>query len=513
MFKNKILISGIILIVFSSCTPKVYKQKLISLSQSRVFLDFDFKHSSLKQTHNDISESSKLKTKKRTNSKGVTFTYFTWVDKKNKITYQIYLNEDAMEIVVHNKGDEVIWVLWNDLVFNSHNGIEKLVSKEKNQRAAPGETILRRFTYPSLQQKIPYSKNSPDRPFINFKFIKEVDNTKAKEKARESETVLDDIVLLGPDYKPAYWKNEDNSGRLFRTYWDGMQTAMDDELVKAKEKYLNQNYSVQLSSEINGVANDYLLSFSIADIKISEKTNIKPLPKLGDPYDRDEHSRSHSGYNTFNIKTTLPFEYKLAEVFVLERPKPTENYEIDKFVNETFNLNERVVDLKIKLQKVSDGLASSNKILAAIDKHPKGAIGWSTDKLSKGTSKTVNNLKNLNSTITSDDINPAQYLRKELSTLKSGITDGAAKLKTVPNDLKFIGKDAVDLLKSSGDVLKAAKGLKLLQAPAAISAVNATTSILKNLPKEVKSVGVELKKVMEEIDKALKNIQNLLSTK
>ena len=511
MFKNPFLILSTILFFIVGCAPTVYKQKQIDRVQSRVFLDFDFQHSSLKQNGNDISESSNLETKKRTNSKGVTFPYFTWVDKKNKILYQINLNEDAMEIIVDNEGDEVVWVLWRDLVFNTHHGIEKLTF-EKDQRAAPGETIFRQFEYPSLQRKISYSKNSPDPPFANFEFIKEVDNTKAKEDARESESKWDDLVLILPDYEPAYWKNNDNSGRLFRTYMDAVGTPIEYELVLAKKKYLNQNYYVKLSSEINGVANDYLLSFNIADIKISEKTNIAPLPKLGEPYNANAFEQLHRGWGTFKIKTTLPSEYKLAEVFVLKRPKLIGNYEIDKFVNETFKLNEKVVELKIKLQKVSDGLAGSNKILAAIDKHPKGAMGWSTEKLSKGTSKAVNNVKNIHSTITTDDINPAQYLRKELGTLKSGIADGAKTLKTVPNDLKSIGQDAVGLIKSSGDVLNAAKSLKLLQAPAAISAVNATTSILKNIPKEVKFVGDELKKVMEEIDKVLKNIQNLLSS-
>ena len=199
-----------------------------------------------------------------------------------------------MEIIVDNEGDEVVWVLWRDLVFNTHHGIEKLTF-EKDQRAAPGETIFRQLDYPSLQRKISYSKNSPDPPFANFEFIKEVDNTKAKEDARESESKWDDLVLILPDYEPAYWKINDNSGRLFRTYMDAVGTPIEYELVLAKKKYLNQNYYVKLSSEINGVANDYLLSFNIADIKISEKTNIAPLPKLGEPYNTNAFEQLHRG--------------------------------------------------------------------------------------------------------------------------------------------------------------------------------------------------------------------------
>ena len=194
------------------------------------------------------------------------------------------------------------------------------------------------------------------------------------------------------------------------------------------------------------------------------------------------------------------------------RPADCGSAEIDNFKNAAFDLNDKIVELKEKLKGVSDGLAESNEVLAAIGKHPDGALGWATAKVSKGTSKAVNSAQTINKETPGDDLNPFQYLREELSTLKSGVVDGAAELKSVPDDLKAIGEQAKSLLASAGELPKAAKSLGFSKAPAALKSIKATTGVLKNIPNEVTSIGDESKKVMEEIDKVLKNIQSILST-
>ena len=107
---------------------------------------------------------------------------------------------------------------------------------------------------------------------------------------------------------------------------------------------------------------------------------------------------------------------------------------------------------------------------------------------------------------------PSKFLTNKLGTLKSGVVDGAAELKSVPDDLKAIGEQAKSLLASAGELPKAAKSLGFSKAPAALKAIKATTGVLKNIPNEVTAIGDESKKVMEEIDKVLKNIQSILST-
>jgi len=195
----------------------------------------------------------------------------------------------------------------------------------------------------------------------------------------------------------------------------------------------------------------------------------------------------------------------------IERPADCGSAEIDNFKNAAFDLNDKIVELKEKLKGVSDGLAESNEVLAAIGKHPDGALGWATAKVSKGTSKAVNSAQTINKETTGDDLNPFQYLREELSTLKSGVVDGAAELKSVPDDLKAIGGQAKSLLASAGELPKAAKSLGM-KAPKALKLIKATTGVLKNIPNEVAAIGDEAKKVLEEIDSLLKNIESILSS-
>ena len=189
------------------------------------------------------------------------------------------------------------------------------------------------------------------------------------------------------------------------------------------------------------------------------------------------------------------------------RPPDCGSAEIDNFKNAAFDLNNKIVELKEKLKGVSDGLAESNDVLAAIGAHSGGAIGWAKDELSKGVSSSTN-------AVASGDIpnSPLKFLTNKLGTLKSGVVDGAAELKSVPDDLKAIGEQAQSLLASAGELPKAAKSLGFSKAPAALKSIKATTGVLKNIPNEVTAIGDESKKVMEEIDKVLKNIQSILST-
>ena len=199
------------------------------------------------------------------------------------------------------------------------------------------------------------------------------------------------------------------------------------------------------------------------------------------------------------------------EKTTVEKPQPSGNAKIDKFVDQSFDLNDKIIALKDKLENVSKELEGSNAVLSEIGKHPNGPLGWASEQMSKGASKAVNNAKSDNR-LKADALNPAQHLRKKLQKMKSGIVAGATQLKSDPDDLKVIGNQAQTLLSSAGELPAEAKSLGFMGAPKALKAIKAASGILKNIPGEVASVGGEAKNVLEEIDQVLKNIQSILGT-
>jgi len=228
------------------------------------------------------------------------------------------------------------------------------------------------------------------------------------------------------------------------------------------------------------------------------------------------------------------------------RPADCGSAEIDNFKNAAFDLNDKIVELKEKLKGVSDGLAESNDVLAAIAAHSEGPLGWSRQqiaiailKATQGPTFNVETNPVVEKVLTafkeaegslqekiiiaiakaseeSDALvaidmdkfitlkinyDPTKMIREKLGTLKSGVVDGAEELKSVPDDLKAIGGQAQSLLASAGELPKAAKSLGFSKAPAALKSIKATTGVLKNIPNEVTAIGDESKKVMEEIGK------------
>ena len=255
------------------------------------------------------------------------------------------------------------------------------------------------------------------------------------------------------------------------------------------------------------------------------------------------------------------------------RPGATGSPEIDNFVKTTFDLNDKIVELKEKLKGVSDGLTESNKVLSEIGNSSSGPVGWALVELQKGFSKSKNSITTAVQSLQSDipdlpeiyfalikesmiapetleellkgtepeealvatfnkkakekgvpttskewikslnlELDPTKALKLKLGKINEGIVGGKDKLVSVPDDLKAIGEQAKSLLASAGELPKAAKSLGFSKAPAALKSIKATTGVLKNIPNEVTAIGDESKKVMEEIDKVLKNIQSILST-
>ena len=253
------------------------------------------------------------------------------------------------------------------------------------------------------------------------------------------------------------------------------------------------------------------------------------------------------------------------------RPGATGSSEIDNFVTAAFDLNDKIGDLKEKLESVSNGLNKSNAVLADIGNSSSGPIGWAMMELQKGMSKSKNSITAAVQALQSDvpdlpeiyfglikesltapetlaelvkgtqpeqalvltfnkkakekgvpttskewimslnlELDPTKTLRTKLDTINEGVLGGKDKLVSVPDDLKAIGGQAQSLMSSAAQLPKAAKSLGM-KAPKALKAIKATTDVLKNIPNEVKSIGDETKKVMEEIDQVLKNIKEILS--
>ena len=77
----------------------------------------------------------------------------------------------------------------------------------------------------------------------------------------------------------------------------------------------------------------------------------------------------------------------------ISRPKSTGNSTIDAFVTDSYDLNDKIVDLKGTLKEVSKGLKESNAILSSINSHPDGPLGWASAELAKDSLSTLYLLK------------------------------------------------------------------------------------------------------------------------
>ena len=82
-------------------------------------------------------------------------------------------------------------------------------------------------------------------------------------------------------------------------------------------------------------------------------------------------------------------------------PEPQVVDEIDNFVTSTFDLNDKIVDLKEKLESVSNGLSKSNAVLSDIGNSASGPVGWAMMELQKGIAKSKNSII-ASATITSE---------------------------------------------------------------------------------------------------------------
>ena len=153
-----------------------------------------------------------------------------------------------------------------------------------------------------------------------------------------------------------------------------------------------------------------------------------------------------------------------------KRPAPVGNSQIDNFINSAFDLNDKLLALKTKLDGVSSGLKESNAIIVEISNYPDGPTAWASSQLAAGTSKAMNNLKSINVSAGMDGLNPGQQLRNVLQTLKSGISDGKDELATVPNDLATLASEATNLISSAAALPGAAASLGL-KAPKALKAI------------------------------------------
>ena len=360
---------------------------------------------------------------------------------------------------------------------------------------------------------------------------------------------------------PKYYHDQEYTEKALERY----QEFLDDfQRSKLKEEVLT---SIELLREKLGLK---LYETGILYMKMDEFESAKiALERVVDSYyDTEIINLANQGLgvlkenNSKKIKKFIRINNRLPKKINKNnksnnRPKATGSPEIDNFKNAAFDLNDKIVELKDKLKSVSDGLAESNDVLAAIAAHSEGPLGWSRQQIAiailKATQgptfnvetnpaveKVLTAFKEVEGSLQEKIIiaiskaseesdalvaidmdkfitltinyDPTKMIREKLGILKTGVVDGAEELKSVPDDLKAIGEQAKSLLASAGELPKAAKSLGFSKAPAALKSIKATTGVLKNIPNEVTAIGDESKKVMEEIDKVLKNIQNILST-
>lgn len=226
------------------------------------------------------------------------------------------------------------------------------------------------------------------------------------------------------------------------------------------------------------------------------KINIKPSSEIKSGSGPLAKPRSYSKKLKSGSKNT-------------KKPGATGSSEIDDFVNSVYDLNDKLLALKEKLDNISNGLKESNEIISEINNNPEGTLGWVSNQLAKGTSKAVNNYKTINISAGLDGLNPAQKLRDVLQKLKSGVVDGKNKLGTIPNDLESLANEATNLISSASSLPQAAASLGF-KAPKGLKAIKDASGVINNIPKQVSTMGSSVKSIAEEIEQFMKNIGNLL---
>jgi len=249
----------------------------------------------------------------------------------------------------------------------------------------------------------------------------------------------------------------------------------------------------------------------------------------------------------------------------IKEPEKIGNEKIDNFVVSASSLNDRLKALRDKLVKVSDRLEKTNNVLVDIDEHPDGPIGWGKDQgilafsrivrppkvgtdveevfveLSEAEEGFIDKLAaainakadwefidklavEINKPTEDDqekilidmllslkvDYDFIKIVHEKLVIIKDSIHDGKSSLDTVPDDLKAIGLEAQQLLNLAAELSVEAKSLGSRKAPAALKAIETTSSLLRNIQEEVKQIDDELQKVLQEIEKVFPKIDGVL---
>ena len=215
-----------------------------------------------------------------------------------------------------------------------------------------------------------------------------------------------------------------------------------------EHRFDNMDYMPKYSSLSFNVG--YAISKSSGGTKIGMGPSAKPK--------KESSKKSRKSSSNKSKKDSGP-----------KRPAPVGNSQIDT-QNSAFDLNDKLLALKTKLDDVSSGLKESNAIIVEISNYPDGPTAWASSQLAAGTSKAMNNLKSINVSAGMDGLNPGQQLRSVLQTLKSGISDGKDELATVPNDLATLASEATNLTSSAAALPGAAASLGL-KAPKALKAI------------------------------------------
>jgi len=200
---------------------------------------------------------------------------------------------------------------------------------------------------------------------------------------------------------------------------------------------------------------------------------------------------TEKGYLNVKVTPALVVPTALGGTSRIDRPVDVGNAEIDNFKNAAYDLNDKIVELKERLQNVSEGLLESNDVLDAIAQHSEGPIGWAKVEMAKSISSAET---------------PTKFIASKLGILKSGIVDGSSELKSVPDDLEAIGEQTKLLLGSAKELPKAARSLGFKNARRALKSIKSTTAILKNIPNEIKFIGDESKLISNQINVLIKNI-------
>ena len=268
---------------------------------NRLFLDFDIKHKTLERFGKVADLTKSAETYKTTNSYGETFTQFEWSDLENDIEFEVRLDPYDMKFIIENKSNRFIRLKLKNFIFYGPYGKNTLIESFSMRAARKNlekDAKRRGEKLESFKSKpVKFGEMLPMK--TQYSPVEELDlekNSKT-EFSIEYPSLLKQYELDKDFAKGLYWGERYlDKVSLWRNYYDRiLHTDMAKEMKAAKRLHKNQVYYLNIGAEIDGIINDYKLSFEVRNVTLKRKIGLSDLPILGKKYEYNENFKTKFG--------------------------------------------------------------------------------------------------------------------------------------------------------------------------------------------------------------------------